>query len=441
MVSIGSCDHCGEFCSEVGARACEEFAFQNGWVPTSVRDRHRRLVEARYDCAGEERHLGPRHDRWGRPLTRCLHCRQGSSLAYEDLGIPDISHDDCPTCLLTLAGGLLLRRWRHRDARTRIAPLVARAQPGGLTHAADRDLVEAALRAYLRRRVPIRWVASPGEVLRLDGASAERARPITPVALWALSLPPGTAVADGQPDARVAQARAWLDQREASVEDDADDAAGDGGDEADELRRALAEAGPAHDALLGILRGAAGPFVVTGSGIAISERPIALHLDAQGRLHAEGGPAIAWADGLAVHAWHGTTVPAWVIEDPDRITADTIDAERNIEVRRVLLERYGAARYLQAGGATLVHEGATGRLWRKPLGGEPSWHRWRASQRSGNGPDEVLLMVEVRNSTPEPDGTHRTYFLRVPPGMRTAREAVAWTFGLTGPEYAPSVET
>ena len=32
------------------------------------------------------------------------------------------------------------------------------------------------------------------------------------------------------------------------------------------------------------------------------------------------------------------------------------------------------------------------------------------------------------NSTPEPDGTRRTYFLRVPPQMRTAREAVAWTF-------------
>ncbi|WP_442810207.1 DUF6745 domain-containing protein [Streptomyces sp. W16] len=30
-------------------------------------------------------------------------------------------------------------------------------------------------------------------------------------------------------------------------------------------------------------------------------------------------------------------------------------------------------------------------------------------------------MVEVLNSTPEPDGTHRTYWLRVPPSTRTAR--------------------
>jgi len=50
-------------------------------------------------------------------------------------------------------------------------------------------------------------------------------------------------------------------------------------------------------------------------------------------------------------------------------------------------------------------------------------------------------MVEVRNSTPEPDGSRRTYFLRVPPTMRTAREAVAWTFGLGAVDYRPAVET
>jgi len=46
-------------------------------------------------------------------------------------------------------------------------------------------------------------------------------------------------------------------------------------------------------------------------------------------------------------------------------------------------------------------------------------------------------MVEVHNSTPEPDGTRKTYYLRVPPTTRTAREAVAWTFGMSGTEYRP----
>jgi hypothetical protein len=55
--------------------------------------------------------------------------------------------------------------------------------------------------------------------------------------------------------------------------------------------------------------------------------------------------------------------------------------------------------------------------------------------------DEPLVMVEVVNSTPEPDGTHRTYWLRVPPRTRTAREGVAWTFGLEEADYVPERET
>jgi hypothetical protein len=50
-------------------------------------------------------------------------------------------------------------------------------------------------------------------------------------------------------------------------------------------------------------------------------------------------------------------------------------------------------------------------------------------------------MVEVVNSTAEPDGTFHTYWLRVPPQTRTATEAVAWTFGLSEQEYAPLIQT
>jgi uncharacterized protein DUF6745 len=50
-------------------------------------------------------------------------------------------------------------------------------------------------------------------------------------------------------------------------------------------------------------------------------------------------------------------------------------------------------------------------------------------------------MVEVRNSTPEPDGSHKRYWLRVPPEVHTAREAVAWTFGLSADSYQPVIET
>ncbi len=50
-------------------------------------------------------------------------------------------------------------------------------------------------------------------------------------------------------------------------------------------------------------------------------------------------------------------------------------------------------------------------------------------------------MVEVINATAEPDGGFRHYFLRVPPDTKTAREAVAWSFGLPSRNYAPEIES
>jgi hypothetical protein len=156
----------------------------------------------------------------------------------------------------------------------------------------------------------------------------------------------------------------------------------------------------------------------------VSVRPAVLTRDDQGRLHGEDGPAIAYPDGLALHRWRGMPVPADLIGQLDRLTVERIQAEQNAELRRVLTERYGFDRYLRDAGATRVHADETGVLWRLPTHG-----------------DEPLVMVEVTNSTPEPDGSSRRYWLRVPPGTRSAHEAVAWTFGLTPEEYRPLRQT
>ena len=49
-------------------------------------------------------------------------------------------------------------------------------------------------------------------------------------------------------------------------------------------------------------------------------------------------------------------------------------------------------------------------------------------------------LVKVVNSSPEPDGSYKDYFLRVP-YCRTAREAVAWTFGMTAEEYVLAAQS
>jgi hypothetical protein len=50
-----------------------------------------------------------------------------------------------------------------------------------------------------------------------------------------------------------------------------------------------------------------------------------------------------------------------------------------------------------------------------------------------------MVFVEVLNSTPEPDGSSKSYMLRVPPTVRTPRAAIAWTFDVPENEYKPEV--
>jgi hypothetical protein len=106
-------------------------------------------------------------------------------------------------------------------------------------------------------------------------------------------------------------------------------------------------------------------------------RPSVVGRDELGRLHRTDGPAVAYRDGYGLWAIHG--------QEP----------------------------FLRAAGAGLVDEdldalGFPRRLHRVVIPG-----------------DEDLVMVEVTNSTPEPDGHHKSYMLRVDPRMRTCAGAIA----------------
>ncbi|MDI2131565.1 DUF6745 domain-containing protein [Yinghuangia seranimata] len=200
----------------------------------------------------------------------------------------------------------------------------------------------------------------------------------------------------------------------------------------DGLRRCFPElahspAAPALDAVGRVAR-AAGWWWPYERVVLVAERPTQLHRDENARLHSGEGAALAFPDGFALHAWRGMPIPADFVTGlgprGSSLDATRIRNEDNAELRRVMLEIYGYDRYLSEVGAQPLHRDATGVLWRIQLPG-----------------DEPVVMVEVLNSTPEPDGSVRTYWLRVPPTTRTARAGVAWTFGLTEEEYHPSRET
>jgi hypothetical protein len=117
---------------------------------------------------------------------------------------------------------------------------------------------------------------------------------------------------------------------------------------------------------------------------------------------------------------------------PAEISVAEIDAETNAEIRRVLLEHYkageqihGAAAYIRdAGAERLDHDERFGTLWRREIPG-----------------DEPIVLLEVINSSRELGGGFKHYWLRVPPHIKTAQEAAAWTFNVPPERYAPTIET
>ena len=145
-----------------------------------------------------------------------------------------------------------------------------------------------------------------------------------------------------------------------------------------------------------------------------------------GVLHNAAGPAISWPGGERHWFWRGARVLQRVVEEPESLTASDVHGEQNLEVRRVMLERMGFDRYVREGGGSVIDEDEYGRLWWcDPLSEEPA----------------PLVFVEVENATREPDGSARRYLLRVPPTVSTPHEAVAWSFGLSASQYAPSTES
>lgn len=160
----------------------------------------------------------------------------------------------------------------------------------------------------------------------------------------------------------------------------------------------------------------------------VADRPMEIHVDDEGRLHSHETAAIKYRDGWKYYASHGMQIPSWIIEEPEKITAEAILKESNVEIRRVMIELFGLEKLLEESVAEILdrdEDPHIGSLYRLPL-----------------EDDEDIFLLEMRNSTPEPDGSWKTYVIRVPPNMQTAQQAMAWSYGFEDPEeYKPVLQS
>jgi hypothetical protein len=155
--------------------------------------------------------------------------------------------------------------------------------------------------------------------------------------------------------------------------------------------------------------------------------PKKILVDAMGRLHCENGPAVKWADGTCIYFWNGVEVPETLLENPEKISREAILNEKNAEVRRCYLEILGSEQFGALLGLQLLDHS------KDRFGNDLKL--FRTKDRDKVAGDFIYFGAVVCPST------LRSYFLCVPPHIKTAVEAVSWTFGKTPENYNPIIET
>jgi internalin A len=137
----------------------------------------------------------------------------------------------------------------------------------------------------------------------------------------------------------------------------------------------------------------------------VCDRPRHLRFDSQNRLHAEGEPAIEFADGWKIYFDHGVRLPEKYGQlHPNKWQSQWLLAEENAEVRRVLIEGIGYDRIIQELEAKQID----------------SWQEYALLQIDNADVEPICLLKMTCPST------GFIHALRVPPNLTSAREAIGW---------------
>jgi internalin A len=137
----------------------------------------------------------------------------------------------------------------------------------------------------------------------------------------------------------------------------------------------------------------------------VCDRPLHIRFDAENRLHAEGEPAIAFADGYSLYFHHGVKLPEnYGKLHPDLWQAEWLLSESNAEIRRLLIERIGYDRICCELQAVELDS------------------------------SQQYTLLKIDNADVEPiyllkmtcPSTGHIHALRVPPDVTSATEAIRW---------------
>jgi len=139
-----------------------------------------------------------------------------------------------------------------------------------------------------------------------------------------------------------------------------------------------------------------------------------IKVDDENKKHCEDGPAIESRDGLIkIYAIHDHEVPAWIVEEPEKITIDSINKEANAETKRIMMDIFGIEKYLTESGVTYLDMDAG-------LNIEGSAPRFLVEDNQ-----KLKWLIGSDGST------KRTYFMPVPDEVTTCKQAHETIAGVT----------
>lgn len=122
--------------------------------------------------------------------------------------------------------------------------------------------------------------------------------------------------------------------------------------------------------------------------------------------------------------WRGVPISERIAFRPETITVREVTEQANAELRRVLLSRMGYEKFLQEADARTLDQDH-----------DPGGERRLLQVALPN--DEALVCLAVFCPS-----TGRQYMLRVPPSVRSCRQAAAWIAGFdSADDYRPIAET
>ncbi|MEO3827670.1 DUF6745 domain-containing protein [Actinomadura sp. B10D3] len=177
---------------------------------------------------------------------------------------------------------------------------------------------------------------------------------------------------------------------------------------------------------------AAGEWWPMRNSVILTERPVELHRDAEGRLHHPSGPAVRYPDGWCLWAWHGVTMPREIIEDDVPIRRAV--SLRNSEQRRCAVEVLAG----RAGWRAVLDQAGWPRVGRETSDpGNPGQilSLWCVEELY----DDHLHLLLMTNGSLERDGTRREFAELVPGWIRDPVRGAAWQIGLTADQYRETV--